>query len=124
MTNYSEYLRDPLDNEYLIVPRNSVVEEGALPPEEFQIRRALAALNVIFTEEDAIGALARIFKTQAYKEWETRLSQQKKVIKELVFSSKLHKAAYNRIVNAIPGSDRDDNKAFWDSIGIREKNPA
>ena len=123
MDNYSEYLRDPLDEEYLVIPGDEV-EKGSLPEEELEIRRGLAAMKWLFLEAGNLGVFSRLFKTKAYLQWENKYNKQKNITKDLIFSSKLHRAAYHRLVNSIPKDNRDYDKEFWDSIDIKERKSA
>ena len=113
MSQYSRYLNDPLDKEYLIIP-DSEVEEGSLPKEDIEISQALAALKHIHLESGNIGILSRLFKTREYLVWEDKFNAQKERTKTLIFSSKFHRAAYHRLVNSIPKDVYDFDKSFYD----------
>lgn len=115
MVNYTEYLRNPLDEEYLVIPGESV-EEGKLPKEELEVRNALAALKMLFIENGDLGVFSKLFNTEAYQAWDAKFTSHKNRTKDLIFSSRLHRAAYRRIVNSIPQHVRDYDKAFYDLL--------
>lgn len=115
MNPYSEYLNDPLDTEYLIIPGDQV-DEGSLPIEDIEVSRALAALKWIYLESNDLGLLARLFRTDKFVEWEDRFNGQKERTKALIFSSKFHRAAYQRLVNSIPKDVHDFDKSFWELL--------
>ncbi|EDI7765887.1 hypothetical protein GEL02_22775, partial [Salmonella enterica] len=56
---YSKYLNNPLDERYLIEP-GEYVEEGAIPDEELEVRKQLAALKFVNRTPQHKAAIRRI----------------------------------------------------------------
>ncbi|HAO9775438.1 TPA: hypothetical protein IRP15_004879 [Escherichia coli O25b:H4-ST131] len=123
MDNYSQYLRDPLDEEYLIIPGDEV-EAGSLPPKEIELRSKLGALKWLYLEAGNLGVFSYLFKTKAYLAWEAKYNMEKKLAKDLIYSSRQHRAAYRRLVNSIPKDTKDFDRDFWGSIEIEEEKSA
>ncbi|HBV4265992.1 TPA: hypothetical protein MDW71_005285 [Klebsiella pneumoniae] len=115
MKPYSEYIDDPLDEEYRIIPGNEV-EKGSLPQEDIEISQALAALKIIHLQASDLNFLSRTFKTKAYLDWENKFNSQKKRTKDLIFSSNEYRAAYHRLVNSIPKDVYNYDKDFWNLL--------
>lgn len=63
---YSKYLNDPLDERYLIEP-GEYVEEGAIPDEELEVRKQLAALKLCEERLRKCGFFWRLFNSEEYK---------------------------------------------------------
>ena len=95
------FINDPLDEQYVAFPGNSA-PEGMLPPEEFEVRRALAEMK-IFTERFAeFGFLKKIFDKTTYQQAKQVAIEKQETLRRLVNSSPEHKAAIRRIVSAMP----------------------
>lgn len=115
MSVFSQYLKDPLDEQYLVVPGDTI-EEKTLPAQELEVRRALYELKLIALRADDLNWFSRLFKTGAYEEWHKDFSAKKMEVKALIFSSNLHRAAYHRIRNAVSSPARSSDKTLWDFI--------
>lgn len=63
---YSKYLNDPLDERYLLEP-GEYVEEGAIPDEELEVRKQLAALKLCEDRLRKCGFFWRLFNSEEYK---------------------------------------------------------
>lgn len=98
---YSKYLNNPLDEEYLVIP-GEFVEEGAIPPEEMDVLRALVAMKVSTGKAGQYGIVARLFRTDDFRKSLAAAVTSQKELMELVNRTPLHKAAIRRIVNAMP----------------------
>jgi hypothetical protein len=95
------YINHPLDEKY-VDPPGELVLEGMLPPQEFEVRRALVELK-LFTEMAAdYGFLRRLLNRPKYLQVLRIATEKQQVLRELVNSSPEHKAALRRIVNAMP----------------------
>lgn len=99
--NYVRYLIDPLAETYL-VPPGAAVCDGMLPPEEFEVRRALLEMKLLTEHVRAFSWLSRIFGSVAYREARDAAAESQKALLCLVNSTHEHKAAIRRIVNAMP----------------------
>ncbi|EQO56150.1 hypothetical protein G718_04971 [Escherichia coli HVH 43 (4-2173468)] len=110
---YSEYLNDPLDEHYQIEP-GEWVEEGAIPDEELEVRKQLAALKLCEERLRKCGFFWRLFNSEEYKGYLHIAKTVNDNLMKLVNRTPQHKAAIRRIVNSMPESNggRESLKDF------------
>lgn len=95
------YLTDPLAETYL-EPPGAWISEGMLPPEDLEVRRALAEVKLLADHARSFGLLSRLFGSDKYREARAAAVERQETLLRLVNSSREHKAAIRRIVNAMP----------------------
>ena len=95
------FINAVLDERY-IVPPGDLVPEGLLPPEEFEVRRALAELNIFSERLMDFGFFRRLFDKNGYLHVERAANGKQEALRRLINASPEHRAAFRRIVNAMP----------------------
>lgn len=98
---YSKYLNVPLDEHYLIEP-GEMVEEGAIPDEELEVRKQLAALKFCEDRLRNCGLFGRLFNSKEYSRYNHITKTANDNLMALVNKTPQHKAAIRRIVNSMP----------------------
>ena len=73
-----------------------------IPPEEFQVRAAMLEMKYFTDQLIDLGIIDRLFRTAEYKKRYAVASEKQRILLQLVNSSREHKAAIRRIVNAMP----------------------
>lgn len=99
--DHIRYLTDPLAETY-IEPPGAWISEGMLPPEDLEVRRALAEMKALTDHAKSFGFLSRLFGSDTYRKARTAAVEKQQALLSLVNSSREHKAAIRRIVNAMP----------------------
>lgn len=101
LANGDRYLIDPLAEDYLIVPGDTI-PEGMLPPEEFQVQAAIVEM-VMFTKRiQKYGFFSRLFRTKIYLEARSVALEKQRELRSLGNSSQAHRAALIRISKTVP----------------------
>ncbi|HBY4457303.1 TPA: hypothetical protein MIU32_22270 [Klebsiella pneumoniae] len=110
---YSKYLNNPLDERYLIEP-GEYVEEGAIPHEELEVSKQLAALKLCEDRLRKCGFFWRLFNSEEYKGYLHIAKTVNDNLMRLVNRTPQHKAAIRRIVNSMPENNggRESLKDF------------
>ncbi len=99
--NPIRFITDPLAEHY-IEPPGDWVPAGMLPPEEFQVRAALVEMKIFTDLLHDLGIFGRLFNSTEYKKRYKLANEKQNCLRQLVNSSREHKAALRRIVNAMP----------------------
>ena len=95
------YLVDPLADEYLVAP-GEAVPRAMLPPEEWEVRNALIEMKFATERVAEMGLIARTVNRAEYDaRWQAAVAKQK-ALRELVQSTRAHRAALRRIVSVMP----------------------
>lgn len=110
---YSKYLNNPLDERYLIEP-GEYVEEGAIPDEELEVRKQLAALKLCEERLRKCGFFWCLFNSEENKGYLHIAKTVNDNLMKLVNRTPQHKAAIRRIVNSMPENNggRESLKDF------------
>ena len=95
------YLIDPLADEYLVAPGDDV-PTAMLPPEEWEVRRALVDLKLAADHAAEMGPLTRIFNRAECAARKLTAANKREALRALLSSSRAHQAALRRIVGAMP----------------------
>lgn len=99
--NPVRFLTDPLQEHY-IVPPGDLFEDGMLPPEDLEVRRATIAMKLCTERLACLGVWTRLFRRAEYQEAYDMAAEAQRRLRKLVNSTPAHKAAIRRIVNAMP----------------------
>lgn len=99
--NPVRFLLSPFDTKYLIPPGEDI-PDGMLPPEDFEVRRALVAVRVSTEKIGETGFIATLLRTEKYRAAKALAEKYQDELKQLVGSSRAHCAAFQRIIDAMP----------------------
>jgi hypothetical protein len=95
------YLDTPLDHEYRVAPPNWVAE-GMLPPEDFEVRRAIVEMKLATEHWIGLGFWPRLIGTTAAKHAKAFAVEKQRELRALVQTSPAHKAALRRSIYSMP----------------------
>ena len=113
--NAVRYIDTPLDHEYRVIPPNWVAE-GMLPPEDFEMRRAVAEMKLATEHWLALSFWQCLLgSTEAKKARALALKKQHE-LRLLAQKSPAHKAALRRV--------RRNIKWLWRNLGANRKGAA
>jgi hypothetical protein len=98
------FMNNPLDERYVERPGKHVLD-GMLPPEEFEVRKALLEMKFFTDQLGEYGFLARILRRPAYQRAEKIAIEKQEHLRKIANSTPEHKAAIRRIVNDMPKSN-------------------
>lgn len=101
MMTFSKYMSSPLDETYLQTP-GELIEEGAIPQEEIEVRRCLVTVKVMLDKAACLGFVSRILKTKEYRDVMSLLKIHEANLMEVANKSPCHKAAIRRVVSEMP----------------------
>jgi hypothetical protein len=99
--NAVRFVTDPLDERYIEPPGDNI-PQGMLPPEEFQVRAALAEMKFFTDNLIELGIFGWIFRRSEFRRRHQIASEKQQALRQLVACSREHRAALRRIVNAMP----------------------
>lgn len=100
---FSKYVSSPLDEKYSVAPpEEEFIEEDALPPEEFEVRKNLAKYVLALIYRDSMNVIDRMLYYKEFRRWDKLVKDEKARMKEVFNKSPLHKAAMMRVVNNSP----------------------
>jgi hypothetical protein len=95
------FLIDPLSDTY-IEPPGSMVPDGMLPPQDYEVRKALVEMKFATERLSFFSLIARFFRSKCYCVALEVAQQKQQDLMTMVNSSPEHKASIRRIVNAMP----------------------
>jgi hypothetical protein len=98
------YLNTPLDNEYIVDPADDCIPEGVLPPEDFEVRRAIVEMKLATEHWRGLGLLHRLMLTEKANKAKALAVRKQRELHLLIQRSPEHTAAFRRIIDSM----RDD----------------
>lgn len=102
MNAYSRYLDHPLSRTYTEPPPTDHVEDGDVPPEEIEVRLALAAWAQVNTDYDRLGLFDQLFRTADERTARAAALRATDILTETAGRTPEHVAAFSRFVSVIP----------------------
>jgi hypothetical protein len=95
------YVDTPLDQEYRVNPPD-LVSEGMLPPEDFEMRRAVAEMKLATEYCLRVGPWQRLIGTAKARGAKALALKKQGDLRLLVQKSPEHRAALQRIIRSMP----------------------
>lgn len=118
---FSKYVSSPLDEKYSVAPpAKEFIEEDALPPEEFEVRKNLAKYVLALIHRDSMNVVDRMLDYKEFRKWDKLVKDEKARMKDVFNKSPLHKAAMMRMVNNSP-KDSDIRKLYDECLNEKGK---